>query len=277
MHRIAVCNLKGGVGTTTLTFNLAAALAEDGHSVLAIDADPQGCLTRCFDADTSDGPTLAEVLRGQATVATAALRTRLPGVWLVASSPKLGPIHRRNMAGERVLQARMDDSCDVLLIDCPASPGVLLANAFTVATGVLVPVQARGLARSGIGRLLTAVREVRDRGGNPELDVIGLLLNQLQPGSDVGAQISESIRDEFGALVFEQPVHDSERLAETVDVQQPITTLAPGGRAAEEIRNAARELSQRSGVRRGYFAGARRAASATPLRVVAAGAERPIA
>lgn len=273
MHRIAVCNLKGGVGRTTLTFNLAAALAEAGHSVLVIDADPQGCLTDCFDAADAEGPTLAEVLRGQATVATAAVQTRIPGVWLVPSSPKLDPIHRRNMAGERVLQARMAESCDFLLIDCPASSGVLLANAFTVATGVLVPVQARGLARPGIARLLAAVREIRDRGGNPDVDVIGLLVNQLDASSALGQRLAGELREEFGPLVLEGAIHDSERLAETVELRRPITALAAGSRSAEEIRVAAHELVQRAAIRRGYFGGGRPARAQPGLRVVAAGAD----
>ncbi len=108
MRTIAVSNIKGGAGKTTTSFNLAAVLAEFGHTVLLIDGDSQGSLTDCLDLRSLGARhTLADVLRGQATIGTAAVRTRIPGIWGVASSPSLDEINRRNLAGERVLLARL--------------------------------------------------------------------------------------------------------------------------------------------------------------------------
>lgn len=258
MHTISVCNLKGGVGRTTLTYHLAAALAEMGRSVITIDADPQGCLTACFRAERAEGPTLAEVLRGQATVATAAVHTTISGVWLVPSSPRLDPIRRRNLAGDRVLVARMVDSCDFALIDCPSTPGVLLSNALIASDSVLAPVRACALARGAVGRMLTAVQEIRERGANSTLDVLGLLINQFDADVALAARVEQELREQFGPLVFEGMIHASERLAEGLEAGRPVTEMAPGSRAADEVRAAARELVQRAGARRGYFGRARR-------------------
>lgn len=265
MHTVAISSLKGGVGKTTTTFHLAGALAEAGHTVLAIDADPQGCLTGCFRAESDSGAGLAEVLCGQATVATAAVRTGISGLWVLPASPRLETIHRRNLAGERVLQARMTHTCDFVLIDCPSAPGVLLANALTAADSVLIPVAARGLARGAVGRIIGAVREMRDRGGHTDLDILGLLLTQIDRRSGTGRRVEREVRQEFGALVFEDAIHESERIADATDRGRPMTVEAPGSRAADEIRRVAGELTSRAAARSGYFGHRKRSGE---LRVI---------
>lgn len=245
MRTIAVCNLKGGVGKTTVAFNLAAALAEAGHSVLAIDADPQGCLSRCFDAGDWNGTTLADVLRGQATVETAAVRTDVDDVWLVPSAPGLEPIQRRNMAGERVLQARMGSSCDFVLIDCPCTPGVLLANALTAADGVLAPVMSGGFAEPAIARIEAAIEAARNLNRNRRLDLYGLLLNRVDPSSAAAERRVSEIREAHGSMVLEAMIHDRDTIVDSVDLGTPVLELAPDD-AAEEFRAVAAELVGRT-------------------------------
>lgn len=269
MHTIAVCNLKGGVGKTTTTFNLAAALARLGHRVLVIDADGQCSLSAAFGADefVRQGPTLAEVLRGQATVGTSAVQTRVENVWLVPASPVLDEINRRNLAGERVLLARLTEACDYTLIDCPASAGVVLANAFVAADEVLAPVQAQGMALAGVARLLELIRDFRQRGANPALDLLGVLVNKYDARTGISRRVHEQLVSRYGSLVFEGVIHESVELAESTDRSLPVVD-GVRSRAADEIRTAANELVRRATVREGFFGVSRVDASAPPLRVV---------
>lgn len=269
MHTIAVCNLKGGVGKTTTTFNLAAALARLGHRVLVIDADGQCSLSSAFGAEeyVRQGPTLAEILRGQATVGTAAVETRVENVWLVPASPALDEINRRNLAGERVLLARLTEACDYTLIDCPASAGVVLANAFVAADEILAPVQAQGMALAGTARLLELIRDFRQRGANPALDLLGILVNKFDVRTGISRRVREELVSRYGSLVFDDVIHESVELAESTDRSQPVVT-DPRSRAAEEILAAAGELVRRAAVREGFFGISRADASAPPLRLV---------
>ncbi len=272
MRIIGICNLKGGVGKTTTAFSLAAALAEMGHSVLTIDADPQGSLTECFGIRQA-GATLADVLRGQATVGTAAQRTSISGVWLLPASPALQELNRKNLAGERVLLARLPDICDFALIDCPAGVGVVLLNALNAAGEILSPVQARGMAPGGILRLLKLIHELRERRTNPCLDLTAVLVNQFDTRTRICHQVVHRMRADYGEIVLQTLVHDSARLAESTDSGLPIGQYAPTCRAATEIRSMARELVQRVPMRQGYFA--RRARRREPGSIATAGG-RPV-
>ncbi len=255
MRTIAVSNLKGGVGKTTTTFNLAAVLAELGHTVLVIDADSQGSLTECLDLPALGAhQTLADVLRGQATIGTAAVRTRIPGIWGVAASPRLDDINRRNLVGERVLLARLPETCDYAIIDCPpGNGGVVLLNAFVAAQHILCPVQARGMAYQGVQRVLELVRELRDLGANPSLDLLGIFANAFDARTRIAHQVLEAMQSAYGDLVLDTVVNDCVQISESTDAPEPITRYAPATRAAAEFRSLTREIIRRAASRRGYF------------------------
>lgn len=254
MRTIAVSNIKGGVGKTTTSFNLAAVLAELGHTVLLIDADSQGSLTECLDLHALGARhTLADVLRGQSTIGTAAVRTRIPGIWGVAASPRLDDINRRNLAGERVLLARLPETCDYAIIDCPPGKGVVLLNAYVAAQHILCPVQARGMAYRGVQRVIDLVSELRELGVNPSLDLLGVFANAFDARTRLARQVLQTLQSTYGDLVFDTLVNDCVQLAESTDAREPITRYAPATRAAAEFRSLAREIIRRSASRLGYF------------------------
>ncbi len=254
MRTIAVSNIKGGVGKTTTAFNLAAVLAELGHTVLLIDADSQGSLTDCLDLHSLGAHhTLADVLRGQATIGTAAVRTRIPGIWGVASSPRLDEINRRNLAGERVLLARLPETCDYAVIDCPPGNGVVLLNTYVASQHIVCPVQARGMAYEGVRRVLELVRELRDLGANPSLDLLGIFANAFDVRTRLARQVLDTLQATYGDLVFDTIVNDCVQFAESTDARKPITRYAPATRAAAEFRSLTREIIRRAASRRGYF------------------------
>lgn len=245
MRSIAVCNLKGGVGKTTSAVNIGASLARNGKRVLLVDCDPQCNLTNWLRAAPGSGEaTLYEILRGQATVRAAALPTRWPGLSVVPASPRLHEIDRGALAGERVLWARMCEDYDYALFDCSASPGVVLSNALTAADEVVAPVQAKGMALSGIDRLQRLLGEVADRGSS-KVRLSGILVCLFDGRTRIARIVLGELRAQYGDLVFDTLVHENVKLAEAADQRLPITEYAPDSRGAAEYAAIAFEFMTR--------------------------------
>jgi len=242
---IAVCNLKGGVGKTTTTVNLGAALARNGKRVLLVDCDPQGSLSHWMRCEPRMGdPTLYEILRGQSTAKLAARESPWPGISVIPSSAKLSEIDRGALAGERVLWARMSPEYDYALLDCSASPGVVLNNALTASTGIIAPVQAKGMALRGVAHLLELIDEVRER-GTPHLQLLGVLVCLFDRRTRISRMVLGQLRAEYGDMVFDTVVHENVRLSEAADKRQPITQFDPVSRGAAEYAALAFELLTR--------------------------------
>ena len=245
LRTIAVCNLKGGVGKTTTTVNLGASLARNGKRVLLVDCDPQGSLTSWLRSEPENGEaTLYEILRGQATVRSAATPTRWPNLSVVPSSPKLHEIDRGALAGERVLWARMSEDYDYALFDCSASPGVVLSNAITAADEVVAPVQAKGMALPGIARLRELIGEISQR-GSKEIELSGILICLFDGRTRISKVVLGQLRAKYAGLVFDTVVHENVKLAEAADKRRPITDYAPTSRGAAEYAAIAFELMTR--------------------------------
>ncbi len=246
MRSIAVCNLKGGVGKTTSTVNIGASLARSGKRVLLIDCDPQGNLTNWLRATPCNGEsTLYEILRGQATVRSAALPTRWPNLSVVPASPKLHEIDRGALAGERVLWARMCEDYDYALFDCSASPGVVLANALTAADEVIAPVQAKGMALSGIKRLQQLIADVAER-GRTDIKLAGILVCLFDGRTKIARGVLGQLRARYAEIVFDTVVHENVKLSEAADRRLPITDYDPESRGAAEYAAVAFELMARA-------------------------------
>lgn len=245
MRSIAVCNLKGGVGKTTSTVNIGASLARVGKRVLLVDCDAQCNLTNWLRAQPEPGePTLYEILRGQATIRSAAVPTRCPDLSVVPASPKLHEIDRGALAGERVLWARMSRDYDYVLFDCSASPGVVLSNALTAADEVLAPVQAKGMALGGIDRLQRLIADVAERSDSETL-LTGLLVCLYDGRTRISRIVLGELRARYADLVFDTVVHENVKLSEAADQRRPVVEYAPDCRGAAEYAAIAFELMAR--------------------------------
>ena len=252
---IAIAMQKGGVGKTTTAVNLAAALTELGQRVLAIDLDPQGNLTQHvgFDPEqlhpTIYTPLKAEV-EGQPSDIGDAIYETDEGFHIVPSQPELSLIEVsliNTLSRERVLATLLEDiksHYDFILIDCNPSLGLLVINALTAATGVVVPIQTEYLAARGAFMILSSIETVRRKKLNPQLKVEGIILTMADPRTLMTGEVTTAIKQQFGATIpiFEPPVRRSVRFAESVVAGKSILAYEPTSQGAEAYRQIAKTL-----------------------------------
>lgn len=258
MRRIAIINQKGGVGKTTTTVSLGAALAAAGARVLLIDLDPQAHLTLHFGVELAeDAPTIYDVLTGGATIAETARPIRgnltvVPAdIDLAGAEAELVSVTGRELLlREAVDSAEMDH--DYLLIDCPPSLGVLTVNALVACREVLIPLQAQFFALQGLGKLLDTVTLVRQR-INSALAVSGVLLCMHDAStrlanevvSDLRQFLDESRGQRFAwsnARVYETRIRRNIKLAEAPSFGQTVFEYAPRSNGAIDYAALANEI-----------------------------------
>ena len=250
---IAIANQKGGVGKTTTTVSLAALLADRGYRVLVVDADPQGNATSSFGVDKSVlSETLYDAMLDPDGVRTLPIRNVRPGVDLYPATPDLAAVevelvgqHARERALGRVLAAS-DTDCDVCLIDCPPSLGLLTVNALTAADEVLVPLQCEFLALEGLGQLLGTIDLIR-RGLNPNLAVLGIVMTMYDARTRLSAHVVEEVRRHMPEYLFGTIIPRAIRLAEAPSYGQVISEYDPDSRGATAYEQLAKEVLTRLG------------------------------
>jgi chromosome partitioning protein len=246
---IAMCNQKGGVGKTTTTINLGAALVETGRKVLLVDFDPQGSMTVGLGVSAHElEQSIYHVLMDrEISVKDLILPTAVDGLDLVPSNIDLSAAEMRlvtEVGREQVLARvlkpiRMD--YDVILIDCQPSLGLLTVNALTAADGVLVPLECEYFALRGVALLKDTIEKVRDR-TNDELEIIGLLGTMYDSRTLHGKEVLATLVEGWGDLVFHTVIRRTVKFSDSTVAGEPITEYATNSPGAESYRQLAREV-----------------------------------
>ena len=244
MRVIAVANQKGGVGKTTTTHNLGAALAERGRHVLLVDLDPQASLSIAAGV-AAEGRSMAEVLAG--TLSLQDIVTDLGGgLFLAPSDIALSAIELQligRLGRENVLRRALADvAARYVLIDCPPSLGILTVNGLVAAEAVLVPTTAEYLSLRGLAHFYSTLAQVRQE-LNPGLTVLGILVTFFD-GRLLHTQEVLDAMTAQGLPVLPMQVRRSVRLAESAVAHEPIATYDPTNPATEAYRQLAQEIDR---------------------------------
>ncbi|GEP68226.1 chromosome partitioning protein [Cellulomonas soli] len=249
---IAMCNQKGGVGKTTTTINLAAALAEYGRRVLIVDFDPQGAASVGLGISPHelDRTVYNLLMERDATVADVLRRTEVPGLDLLPANIDLsaaevqlvGEVARESVLS-RALRPVLDDY-DVVLIDCQPSLGLLTVNALTASHGVLIPLECEFFALRGVALLVETIEKVRDR-LNPRLEVDGILATMYDSRTLHAREVVARVHEAFGDDLLQTVIARTVKFPDATVAAEPITTYAPTHSGAAAYRQLARELVAR--------------------------------
>ncbi|WP_245650138.1 ParA family protein [Millisia brevis] len=254
---VAMCNQKGGVGKTTSTINLGAALAEYGRRVLLVDLDPQGALSAGLgvlhhDLDLTVHNLLVESGHSADDVI---VRTRVEGMDLLPSNIDLSAAEiqlvsevGREHALSRALHPLLD-RYDYILIDCQPSLGLLTINALAAADSVLIPMECEYFSLRGLALLTDTVDKVRNR-LNPRLSLSGILVTMFDARTLHSREVMARVVEVFGDLVFDTVITRTVRFPETSVAGEPITTWAPRSGGADAYRALAREVLYRDSPQR---------------------------
>src|SRR5438445_6034561 len=215
-NTIAVLSQKGGTGKTTAVRTLADAFRRSGVRTLAIDLDPQGNLSDYFDLSPDVEPTIADVLAGRAEAAEAIHEDVIPAnLTLAEAELMLGGKMGRELTLRRAL-AKLPDDYDVILVDCPPSLGLLTVNALVAAARALLTAEAHYFALQGVEQAMEVVELARD-GLNPQLSLIGVLLNRADMRTVHSREALVSLKERFGEQVFATVVRSSIAYAESAE------------------------------------------------------------
>lgn len=251
---VAMCNQKGGVGKTTSTINLGAALAEYGRRVLLVDLDPQGALSAGLGVPHYElEHTIHNLLVEQrVSIDEVLMPTRVKHMDLVPSNIDLSAaeIQLVNEVGREQSLARalhpVLDRYDYVLIDCQPSLGLLTVNGLACSDGVIIPTECEYFSLRGLALLTDTVEKVRDR-LNPKLEISGILVTRYDPRTVNSREVMARVVERFGDLVFDTVITRTVRFPETSVAGEPITTWAPKSGGAEAYRALAREVIDRFG------------------------------
>ena len=254
MRCIAVINQKGGVGKTTTTVNLGAALARRGQKVLLLDLDPQANLSLHIDRQPeTEVETVTYLMVENKPIAELMRATESENLWVIPADSSLGGVEQvlANRIGREMILRELFAAYDAdpnkpvdfdfILLDCPPSLGVLSANALVAAGEVVIPMQAEYFSLQGMAKLTEVIALVRDR-LNPEIEIALVLPCMLDTRKRLTAEVLEEIRRHFGGLMSQFPIRPNVKLAEAPSFGRTIFEHAPESNGAEDYDGVAAEL-----------------------------------
>jgi len=244
---IAVANQKGGCAKTTVSVNLAAALAELKQKVLLVDLDPQANASQWVGA-TNDARGVFELFTTKAAVNGLLVQTNTEGLSLLAGSRTLASIEKA-LAGELAVETRLKrrlaliagPTFDYVLIDTPPTLGLMTLNALCAAQQVLIPVTTHVMTLSGVTQLMQTFEDVKDV-LNPDLTLLGLLPCRVDQRTRHSKEVIEALEAKFGEQVLAARIRENIRLAEAPSFRQTILQYQPNSNVAEDFRALAREV-----------------------------------
>jgi len=248
---VAMCNQKGGVGKTTTTINIAAALADYGRKVLLIDFDPQGALSAATGVNANDATTIYDLMMdSKLAIKDAIQNTDNPNMDVVPANIDLSAAEVHlvgEMSRESILANLVKpvlDDYDLILIDCQPSLGLLTVNALVAAHGVMIPMATEYFALRGVALLIQTIDKVRSR-LNPALQTDGILPTMYDPRTLHSKEVLERLQEAFEGQVFDTAISRTVKFPDATVAKKPITSYAPTSTAAESYRRVAREMVAR--------------------------------
>lgn len=251
---IAVSNQKGGVGKTTTTINLAAALARQGYGVLVVDLDPQGNASTGLGIEPEQRDmTTYDLLLEDAPLEKVVMTTEFKDIFMAPATTDLSSADIELVANERrshllrdALSGPLLEDMGVrfVLIDCPPSLNLLTVNAMVAADSILIPLQSEFFALEGLSQLMLTIREIRQN-ANPELRIEGVLLTMHDRRNRLAQQVEADARETLADLVFETVVPRNVRVSEAPSFAVPVIDYDPKSKGSEAYQALAAELLAR--------------------------------
>lgn len=249
-HVYAIAQQKGGVGKTTTTINLCAALAEEGNKVLAVDFDPQGALSDGLGVTPEDLELTIYNLLCDPNLPVASVLVKLDNCHLLPSNIDLSAseIQLINEPGrDSLLKMKLQEvinDYDYILVDCPPSLGLLTLNALVAAEKVIIPVQTQYFSLRGMDQLLSTISKVRTR-LNPKLAVMGFLATMYNKQTKHSQECLQNLQESYGEQIFSSVIPLTVKLQDSVVASKGITEYQPQSEAAKAYRSLVREIYER--------------------------------
>jgi chromosome partitioning protein len=246
---ISVVNQKGGVGKTTTSVNLGAALAELGNRVLIVDLDPQGHSTEHLGLKIEKDRTALELLNKEKDLTSLLYASYFSNLWVLPANLRLGQFNQNSPIGRQFalregLTFQIKDRFDYIIIDCQPSLSLLTLNALVVCDKVLLPVQAEFLALDGLSQLIVTLKEIQTK-LHPKLSVIGVLLTMYDKRNKLSFEVKSELEKNFRQDIFQTVIPRNVKLAEAPSFGKTILDYAPTSPGSFSYRDLAKEVLEK--------------------------------